>query len=59
MAGFTLDDTLTWHVGTGYTPDKNYQLAQISNCCMFGASMVRDGDSVWARVVPERLERHR
>lgn len=47
VAGFPLDDTLTWHVGTGYTPDQHYQLAQISNCCMFGASMVRDGDSVW------------
>jgi hypothetical protein len=47
IAGFSLDDTLTWHVGTGYTPDKHYQLAQISNCCMFGASMARDGDSVW------------
>jgi hypothetical protein len=48
VAGFSLDDTLTWHVGTDYSPDKQYQIRPIENCCMYGLTLVRDGDTVWA-----------
>jgi hypothetical protein len=46
IAGFPLNSDLTWHVGLGDgTPD---QVHHSSQCCLYDASFVRDGNTVWA-----------
>ncbi len=59
VAGFTLDDTLTWHVGANYTPDKQYHVRPIENCCMYGAHAGARRRHRLGGVVPERLVRRR
>jgi hypothetical protein len=48
VAGFPLNDVLTWHVGTDNKPDQRYQVTPNTNCCMFDAAMTRTGSTVLA-----------
>ena len=48
VAGFTLNDMLTWHVGTDSKPDQHYQVTPNTNCCMFDTAMARTGSTVIA-----------
>jgi hypothetical protein len=46
IAGFPLNSDFTWHVGTSEsTPDGSYTFG---SCCLYSATMVRDGSNVWA-----------
>lgn len=44
LAEFPLNNTLTWHVGTGPEADSTYTSPK---CCLYDTSVVRDGDKVW------------
>jgi hypothetical protein len=46
VAGFPLNSDFTWHVGTSESDvDGSYTFGA---CCLYSASMVRDGSNVWA-----------
>ena len=44
VAAFPLNSDITWHVGTGETPDQTFA---VGSCCTYSMSMVRDGNDVW------------
>jgi hypothetical protein len=45
VAAWPLNNTLTWHVGTGAGADQTYTSPQ---CCLYDVTLVRDGSTVWA-----------
>jgi hypothetical protein len=44
VAGFPFSSSITWHVGTGADPDQTFD---VSGCCTYDMTMVRDGENVW------------
>jgi hypothetical protein len=45
VAAFVLNSNLTWHVSTDSSGDGSFTSPQ---CCMYDATLVRDGSTVWA-----------
>jgi hypothetical protein len=45
IAAFAAGSTLTWHISTDGRPDDSYTSSQ---CCLYDATLARDGSTVWA-----------